>query len=84
MSLEKKNPECRRHSDIWKATPRASIKRDVHGLCVVEDPIHVQKLYARESGGPTINLGHVVGKVRDENPSGVQHRCTIVGSRTGP
>jgi hypothetical protein len=30
--------------------------RDVDRLCVVEDPIHVYKLYARESGDPAI--GH--------------------------
>jgi hypothetical protein len=32
--------------------------RDVPRLCVVGDPIHVQKLYARESGDPTIDLNH--------------------------
>ena len=47
--------------------------RDVNGLCVVEDPIHVQKLYARESGDPTIDLKYLlVLKVRVENPIGVQ------------
>ena len=30
-------------------------KRDVNRLCVVEDPIHVQKLFARESGDPAID-----------------------------
>jgi len=33
---------------------------DVNGLCVVEGPIHVQKLYARESGDPTIGLKHSI------------------------
>jgi hypothetical protein len=42
------------------------------GLCVVGDPIHVQKLYARESGDPTIGLEHFMNKVRIENPIGVQ------------
>ena len=39
---------------------------------MVEDPIHVQKLYARESGDPAIDLDHSVIKVRVENPIGVQ------------
>jgi len=41
--------------------------RDVSRLCVVEDPIHVQKLYAREPGYPAID--HVKHMVRVENPS---------------
>ena len=46
--------------------------RDVVRLCVVGDPIHVQKLYARESGDPVAGLDRYMGKVRIENPSGVQ------------
>ena len=46
--------------------------RDANELCVVEDLIHVQKLYARKSGEPAIDLDHVVIKVRVENPNGVQ------------
>lgn len=30
-------------------------RRDVDRLCVVEDPIHVQKFFARESGDPAID-----------------------------
>jgi hypothetical protein len=32
-------------------------KRDITGLCVVEDPRHVQKLPARESGYPVLVSG---------------------------
>ena len=39
---------------------------DINGLYVVGDPIHVQKLFARESGDPAINLDMVW--VRIENP----------------
>ena len=46
--------------------------RDVERLCVVGDPIHVQKLYARESGDPAIDLEYLLFKVRVENPIGVQ------------
>ena len=35
-------------------------------------PIHVQKLYARESGDPAIDLEYLLFKVRVENPIGVQ------------
>jgi hypothetical protein len=45
--------------------------RDHKELYVVEDPIHVQKLFARESGDPVINLDRKT-KVRVENPIGVQ------------
>jgi hypothetical protein len=45
--------------------------RDNNELYVVEDPIHVQKLYARESGEPVINLGQM-NKVRVENSNEVQ------------
>jgi hypothetical protein len=41
-------------------------------LCVVEDPTHVQKLYARESGDPTVDHDHLWIEVRIENPIGVQ------------
>ena len=53
---------------------KVSIMRDADGLCVVKDPIHVQKLYERESGDPTIDLDCFVVKVRVENPIGVQQR----------
>lgn len=46
------------------------VMRDINGLYVVADPIHVQKLFARESGEPAINLDMV--QVRIENPIGVQ------------
>jgi len=46
--------------------------RDINELYVVGDPIHVQKLFARESGDPAIDLGHCMTKVRIENPIGVQ------------
>ena len=62
--------ECRRRSGAWKATPANIDKRDVDGLYVVGDPIHVQKLFARESGDPVIGLGHIMNKVRIENPIG--------------
>ena len=42
--------------------------RDVRELCVVGDPIHVQKLFARESGDPVIDLVPLVVGVRVENP----------------
>ena len=51
--------ECRHGPKQWKATSKTSLMRDVNGLCVVGDPIHVQKLYARESGDPTIGLNHL-------------------------
>ena len=59
MSLENKQLECRRCPDKWKAIPKTSLMRDVNGLYVVEDLIHVQKLYARESGDPAIDLEHM-------------------------
>ncbi len=34
----------------------ASLSRDVVGPCVVKDPEHVRKLFAREPGGPTFGL----------------------------
>ena len=43
---------------------RNIVMRDVNELCVVEDPIHVQKLYARESGDPTVGLDYF----RDQGP----------------
>ena len=55
----KDNLECRRRSGAWKATPASIDKRDVDGLYVVGDPTHVQKLFARESGDPAINLDMV-------------------------
>ena len=38
---------------------RSIVMRDAYELCVVEDPIHVQKLFARESGDPTIDLDRI-------------------------
>jgi len=38
---------------------RNIVMRDVTELCVVGDPIHVQKPYARESGDPTTGLKHL-------------------------
>ena len=64
--------ECRRRSGAWKATPANIDKRDVDGLYVVGDPIHVQKLFARESGDPVTDLNHQVVGVRVENPKGIQ------------
>jgi hypothetical protein len=46
--------------------------RDVNRLCVVEGPIHVQKLFERESGDPTIDHSQEKAVVRVENPEGVQ------------
>lgn len=46
--------------------------RDVNRLCVVEDPTHVQKFFARELGDPAIDLKHVMLKARIENPNGAQ------------
>ena len=68
----KTNSECRHGPSRWKATLETSLMRDVERLCVVEDPIHVQKLYARESGDPVIGLEHLVTQVRIENSKGVQ------------
>ena len=47
-------------------------KRDIYKLCVVEDPIHVQKLFARELGDPAIDLGQSMIEARIENPLGAQ------------
>jgi hypothetical protein len=63
--------ECRRGSGQRKAKSVISKMRDINELCVVEDPIHAQKLYARESGEPVISLA-LASWVRTENPNGVQ------------
>jgi hypothetical protein len=68
----KTNSECRHGAGRWKAIFETSLMRDVERLCVVEDPIHVQKLYARESGYPVVGLEHIMIQVRIENPKGVQ------------
>ena len=68
----KTNSECRHGPCRWKATLETSLVQDVKRLCVVGDPIHVQKLYARESGDPVTGLEHTVIQVRIENPKGVQ------------
>ena len=55
----KAHSERRRCSGMRKATSKISIMRDINELCVVEDPIHVQKFYARKSGDPVIDHDHV-------------------------
>ncbi len=40
---------------LWtqrKAIPCASLAREAHGPCAVEDPVHVWKHLGRESGDP--------------------------------
>ena len=55
----KAHSERRRCSGMRKATSKISILRDINELCVVEDPIHVQKFDARKSGDPAIDRDHV-------------------------
>jgi hypothetical protein len=44
--------------------------RDTSELCVVGDPIHVQKLFTREPGDPAIDLVSLKSKARIGNPRG--------------
>ena len=44
-------------SETWKATWDTSLTREVSWPRVVEDPVHAQKLLAREPGDPTTGLG---------------------------
>ena len=44
------------------------VRLDISRPCVVEDPIHVQKLFARKSGDPAIDHDYEVVGVRIENP----------------
>ena len=62
----------------WKATSDGSQSQDSFGPCVVGDPKHARKHFARESGYPVVN--HVV--VRAVNPTGVIQQCTAMGSLT--
>jgi hypothetical protein len=43
---------CRRRQNVRKATRNTSISREMLRSRVVEDPVHVRKLSAREPGGP--------------------------------
>ena len=43
---------CRRRQNVRKATRNISISREMLRSRVVEDPVHAQKLSAREPGGP--------------------------------
>ena len=45
-------PGCRRRQNVRKATRNISISREMLRPRVVEDPVHAQKLSAREPGGP--------------------------------
>src|SRR6267143_1653146 len=53
--------ECRRCSNVRKATPMNAKSRAWIGLCAVEDPWHAWKLHAREPGGP-VNARHAVAR----------------------
>ena len=64
---------CRRCPQKRKATPVASLPRDVAGPCVVKDPVHVRKLLTREPGGPTFDL-RCFAEVRAVNPEGARQR----------
>jgi len=58
LSRESKfRPGCRRCLDDRKATQGASLWREAFWPCVVGDPVHAQKLPAREPGDPTTDLG---------------------------
>ncbi len=46
-------PGCRRCRNNRKATRNTALSRGVFWLCVVGDPVHVLKPFAREPGGPT-------------------------------
>ncbi len=48
---------CRRRQRVRKATHSISITREMLWPRVVEDPVHAQKLFAREPGGPVAGLG---------------------------
>jgi hypothetical protein len=43
---------CRRRQNVRKATRNISLSREMLRSRVVEDPVHVRKLSAREPGGP--------------------------------
>ncbi len=45
-------PGCRRRQRVRKATRTTSLSQDVFLPRVVEDPVHVRKLLAREPGDP--------------------------------
>ena len=72
LSRERRNPGCRRCYRMRKATRITSLSRDVIRPCVVRDPVHVHKLFAREQGDPTFGLEQNCGKVRAVNPNGVR------------
>jgi RNA-directed DNA polymerase len=48
---------CRRRQNVRKATHNISISREMLWPRVVEDPVHAQKLSAREPGGPVSGRG---------------------------
>ncbi len=64
------NPECRRCVGSRKATSILALARGKMELCVVVEPLHVLKLFTRETGGPASDLMRWC-KVRMENPMGV-------------
>jgi hypothetical protein len=48
------SPGCRRHAPERKATSVAALSRVVIGPRVVEEPVHVWNLQAREPGDPVV------------------------------
>ena len=51
---------CRRCRNNRKATRAAPLARGAARLCVVVDPVHAPKPFAREPGGPTTGPGVMV------------------------
>jgi len=51
---------CRRCRNNRKATRAVSIAREAVWPCVVVDPVHAPKPFAREPGGPTTGPGVMV------------------------
>ena len=68
------SPGRRGRSLMPKATPVASLMRDVAGPCAVEDPMHVRRLSAQELGGPATGRDGDGAVVRAVNPTGARRR----------
>jgi hypothetical protein len=77
VNREKADPPSGGHSGVpthirvcGKATPTPSLTRDVAGPRAVEDPTHVRKHHARESGEPAsvcgVGSADRIGKSMDE------------------
>ena len=65
---------CRGRSPMPKATPVASLTRDVAGPRAVVDPMHVRRLFSQELGGPAPGRDGDGVAVRAVNPTGARRR----------